>query len=94
MADSDWQRENGMAFWEEGGHYTPSSRSRRRRRPNYHGYIEGDIVDAEEDYGDAPILRTFKEAAIWSQNNGGKPFTRSPDGHGFIPKLDKDPKSS
>lgn len=31
-------------------------------------------------------FETFQQAAEWSKNNQGKPFTRSPDGRHFVPK--------
>jgi hypothetical protein len=67
-ADSDWQRENGMAYWEGGEYNFPSS------------------WDRDAKVSEVEIFDTFEEAKTWSLANGGKPFVRSSNGHGFIPK--------
>jgi hypothetical protein len=55
---------------------TPSSKRRHVCEPDY----------TEEDEQEELIFTTFQEAAEWSRNNRGKPFTRSADGAHFVPK--------
>lgn len=45
---------------------------------------EPDFVEVAEQ--EELIFKTFQEAAGWSKNNGGRPFTRSADGAHFVPK--------